>query len=139
LPREKSCGAVIFRQNDSRKYLLLHYTGGHWDFVKGHVEKNESEEDTVRREANEEVGITDLDFVEGYRQSVRYFFKRATSRVHKEVVFYLAESKTATIRISHEHVGFDWLPYDDAYKRLTYESAKEILRKAHICLEKLPF
>ena len=41
---EKSCGAVIFRMEGKiRKYLLLHYESGHWDFVKGNVEKGEEE------------------------------------------------------------------------------------------------
>jgi bis(5'-nucleosidyl)-tetraphosphatase len=137
MPREKSCGAVIFKQNGNRRYLLLRYGGGHWDFVKGHMERGESEKDTVRREVMEEVGISDLVLVEGYRQRISYFFKRATSRVHKEVVLFLAESKASEVRISNEHVGFDWLPYDLAYERLTYENAKETLRKAHTYLEKL--
>ena len=42
---EKSCGAVVFREeNGVRLYLLLHYAEGHWDLPKGHVEKGESEE-----------------------------------------------------------------------------------------------
>jgi 8-oxo-dGTP pyrophosphatase MutT (NUDIX family) len=137
VPREKSCGAVIFKRNGNRKYLILHYAGGHWDFVKGHMERGESEKETVRREVREEAGITDFVLVEGFRQRISYFFKRATSRVHKEVVFFLAESKALEIRISNEHVGFDWLPYDEAYERLTYENAKETLRKAHVYLENL--
>ena len=73
---EKSCGAVIFRRDGDRKYLLLQYLllqGGHWDFVKGHVEKNESERETVLRETEEEVGIADPKFVEGFRQPISYY------------------------------------------------------------------
>jgi len=68
---EKSCGAVIFRRDGYRKYLLLQ--GGHWDFVKGHVAKNESERETVLRETEEEVGIADPKFVEGFRQPISYY------------------------------------------------------------------
>ena len=58
--REKSCGAVIFiKKDDSTKYLLLNYEAGHWDFVKGNVEPNETEKETVVRELKEETGITD--------------------------------------------------------------------------------
>lgn len=137
MPAEKSCGAVIFKLNGNRKYLLLHYEGGHWDFVKGHVERNESERDTVLRETQEEAGITDLAFIEGYRQPISYYYKRAGKTVYKEVIFYLLESKTDAVRLSREHVGFDWLSYDRAYERLTYKNAKETLRKAHEHLEKL--
>ena len=137
MPAEKSCGAVIFTRNGNRKYLLLHYEGGHWDFVKGHVERNETEKDTVRRETEEEVGITDLTFIEGYRHPISYYYKRAGRTVYKEVIFYLIESKTDAVRLSREHVGFDWLPYDRALDRLTYKNAKEIIRKANDSLERL--
>jgi len=58
LPRVKSCGAVVYRENAQVKYLLLHYGGAHWDFVKGEMEEDESEEETARRELEEETGIT---------------------------------------------------------------------------------
>jgi len=137
MPSEKSCGAVIYKQNGERRYLLLHYEGGHWDFVKGHVEKNESERDTVLRETEEEAGITDLSFIEGYRQPIGYYYRRAGRTVFKEVVFYLLESKTDAVRLSREHVGFDWLTFDKAYDRLTYKNAKDTIRKAHDYLESL--
>jgi bis(5'-nucleosidyl)-tetraphosphatase len=135
MPSEKSCGAVIFKRNGNRKYLLLHYEGGHWDFVKGHVEKDESEKETVQRETEEEAGIKDLTFIEGYRQPISYYYRRAGKTVYKQVVFYLVESKTDEIRLSREHVGFDWLPYEKAYERLTYKNAKDTLRKAHEFLQ----
>lgn len=137
MPSEKSCGAVIFRRNDANKYLLLHYEGGHWDFVKGHVEKNESERQTVLRETEEEAGITDLTYIEGYREPISYFYRRAGRTVRKEVVFYLLQTKTEAVRLSREHVGFDWLTYDKAMERLTYKNAKDTLQKAHEFLEKL--
>ncbi len=136
MPSEKSCGAVIFKRNGNRKYLLLHYEGGHWDFVKGHVERSESEKDTARRETEEEAGLFDLKFIEGFRHTISYYYKRAGRTVYKEVVFYLVESKTDSVRLSREHVGFDWLPYDRAYDRLTYKNAKEVLRKVHEFLER---
>jgi len=135
MPSEKSCGAVVFKRNNPRKYLLLHYEGGHWDFVKGHVEKDESERDTVLRETEEEVGMTDVSFIEGYRQPISYYYRRAGKTVFKEVVFYLLESKIESVRLSREHVGFDWLRYEKAYERLTYKNAKDTLKKAHDYLE----
>jgi bis(5'-nucleosidyl)-tetraphosphatase len=135
MPSEKSCGAVIFKRNGNRKYLLLHYEGGHWDFVKGHVEKNETEKQTVLRETEEEAGLTDLIFVEGYRQPISYYYRRAGKTVYKEVIFYLVESRTDVVKLSREHVGFDWLAYDRAYERLTYKNAKDTLHRAHEFLE----
>jgi bis(5'-nucleosidyl)-tetraphosphatase len=127
---EKSCGAVIFKQNMEKRYLLLHYEGGHWDFVKGHVEGNETEKETVLRETQEEVGITDLTFIEGFRHRISYYYRRAGRTVLKEVIFYLLESRTDAVRLSREHVGFDWLSYDRAYGRLTYKNAKDTIQNA---------
>ena len=137
MPSEKSCGAVIFKENAVRKYLLLHYEGGHWDFVKGHVEGNETEKETVLRETQEEVAITDLTFVDGFRHRISYYYRRAGRTVFKEVVFYLLESKIDAVRLSREHVGFDWLSYDHAYARLTYKNAKDTIEKARDYLENL--
>jgi 8-oxo-dGTP pyrophosphatase MutT (NUDIX family) len=135
MPSEKSCGAVIFRGGDDRKYLLLHYEGGHWDFVKGHVEGGETEQETVLRETHEEAGITDASFIDGFRHRIGYYYRRAGQTIFKEVVFYILETKTEAVRLSREHVGFDWLSYSRAYERLTYKNAKETIKKAHDYLE----
>ena len=78
-PDEKSCGIVLFYENDGsqenrndrleRQYLILHYPGGHFDFPKGHVEKGEEndEQTTAARELLEENGISDLQFIPGFR------------------------------------------------------------------------
>jgi 8-oxo-dGTP pyrophosphatase MutT (NUDIX family) len=135
MPSEKSCGAVIFKQDTERKYLLLHYEGGHWDFVKGHMEGKETEKETVLRETQEEVGITELSFIEGFRHRISYYYRRAGQTVFKEVIFYLLETKTNAIRLSREHVGFDWLSFDKAYERLTYKNAKDTIKKARDYLQ----
>ena len=38
-----SSGIILFNENNNtRKYLLLNYPTGHWDFVKGGVELGET-------------------------------------------------------------------------------------------------
>ncbi|MCD6547308.1 MAG: NUDIX domain-containing protein [Nanoarchaeota archaeon] len=136
--REISAGAVIFRRENGKPiYLLLHYGSGHWDFVKGHIEKGEDEITTVKRETYEETGITDLKIIPGFRERIRYFFRRGKEVVYKEVIFYLAETKQEKVKLSYEHVGYIWLPYEDALRQLTFENAKNVLRKAHAHINKL--
>ncbi len=130
--REISAGAVIFKIIDGKPiFLLLHYGSGHWDFVKGHIEKGETEKETVVRETEEETGIKDLRFIDEFRERIKYFFHRGKEVVYKEVVFYLAETKTEKVKLSFEHIGFIWLPYDEALNLLTFENAKSVLRKAY--------
>ena len=136
MPMEKSAGAIIFTKNKETKYLLLHYPSSakspkeYWDFPKGHIEKGEKPEDTVKREVEEETGLKEIEFAEGFKETINYFFKFQGETVFKTVFYLLAETKTKKIRISSEHLGFKWLSYEDAFKKLTFKNAQEILRKA---------
>ncbi len=134
--REKSCGAVVFIKNPEVKYLLLHYEAGHWDFVKGNVEANESEKDTVIRELREETGIVDAQFIDGFRERIAYFYRRQGKTIHKEVVFFLIEAHTGKVALSYEHVGYDWLDYRQSMKKLTFKNARSVLQNARELLMK---
>jgi len=131
MPREKSCGAVVFRENADREYLLLHYESGHWDFVKGNVEISESEKETVLRELQEETGITRAEFIEDFREKITYYYRRGGETIYKEVIFFLIKTKDPKVTLSYEHIGFKWLKYPEAVRKLTFENAKKVLRKAH--------
>ncbi len=135
--REKSCGAVIFlNKEEQTRYLLLNYAGGHWDFVKGNVEPNENEKETVVRELNEETAITDAQFIDGFKETIAYFYRRQGLTVHKEVVFFVMESHTEKVELSFEHIGYTWLDYKRAMEKLTFKNAKDVLQKAHDFLKK---
>jgi 8-oxo-dGTP pyrophosphatase MutT (NUDIX family) len=138
MPIETSCGAIIFNRDRGKiKYLLLHYSSGHWDFVKGHKEKDEDDFETVIRETKEETGISDLKFIDGFKERITYFYKTPNGKNNlKQVFFYLAETKTINVKLSFEHIGFEWLEFEEAYNRVTYKNAKEVLLKAHTFLKK---
>ena len=54
MEKEKSCGAVIFREENTRRYyLVLKSTQGHTTLCKGHVEGEETEHETAAREIRE--------------------------------------------------------------------------------------
>lgn len=144
MPIERSAGAIISRKEGKKIfYLLLHYPGAshraekdYWDFPKGHIEKREKEIEAVKREIEEETGLKDIKFIEGFKEWIKYFFKFKDKNILKFVTFYLAETKTKDVEISSEHIGYEWLPYEEALTRLTFENAKEILKKAHKFLSK---
>jgi len=132
MPVEKSAGAVIFRKEQTNiYYLVLHYQAGHWDFVKGNLEKGEEMKQTIIRETEEEVGIEDIKFIKGFKETIEYFYKLKSRTTFKTVAFFLAETKTKEIKLSQEHIGFAWLAYEDVLERLTFENAKEVLKKAN--------
>jgi 8-oxo-dGTP pyrophosphatase MutT (NUDIX family) len=146
---EKSVGAVVFRiTNGQREYLLMKYRNGHWEFPRGKVEDGETEIDTMRREIEEETGISQLRIIEGYRKNIRFSYKahgdeyreRAKDKncafIRKKAVFYLAEAMDEDVVISHEHQKFLWLTFDEAMNRLTFSNAKKILEAANKYLQK---
>jgi bis(5'-nucleosidyl)-tetraphosphatase len=129
---EKSCGAVVYINNQEKtQYLLLNYAAGHWDFVKGNVEKGETEKQTVTRELQEETSIIQAEFIDIFRESINYFYRRQGLTINKEVVFFIIESKTDKVTLSFEHVGFIWLDYQHALDKLSFKNSKDVLQKAH--------
>ena len=135
MPREKSCGAVVFNMNPTVHYLLLHYGAGHWGFPRGLVEKDEGEKDTVLREIEEETGIVDTRFIDGFREKISYFYRRRGATIYKEVIYYLIEALSDQVRFSYEHVGYRWLSYNSALEKLSFKNAKNVLAKANTYLK----
>ena len=129
---EKSAGIVLFRNDsDKNEFLLLNYPQGHWDFVKGKIEQNETSHETALRETKEETGITNIEFVDGFEESVEYDFRFKKENIHKKVIFFLAKTNEKNIKLSHEHNDYLWLEYNDALKKTTFENAKNVLTKAN--------
>ncbi|VVB80844.1 RNA pyrophosphohydrolase [uncultured archaeon] len=129
--QEKSAGIVVV--NDG-KYLLLLYDAGHWDFPKGHIEKDESSEQAALRELKEETGISDVEILPGFAEKIRYFFRKEGKVVAKEVVFFVSRTRTSDVKLSFEHKDYMWLPFKEALDKLTYKSAKEVIQKAEAFL-----
>jgi len=129
---QKSAGIVLFRNaSNKNEFLLLNYPQGHWDFIKGKVEQGETLYETASRETKEETGISDIEFIDGFEESVEYNFKFKNEDIHKIVVFFLAKTNEKKITLSHEHNDFVWLEYDDAIKKTTFRNAKNVLSKTN--------
>ena len=135
--QEKSCGAVVFIKNPDLRFLLLHYEEGHWGFVKGNVEFNETEKETVLRELKEETGIINIKFIDGFRETITYIYNREGKSFHKQVVFFLIETKTEEIKLSYEHSNYVWVPFKEGVNFLTFNNSKNILKKANSLLRKI--
>jgi len=79
----------------------------------------------------EETGIKDIELIQDFKEKIQYYFKFKGELINKTVVFYLAKTKTKEVKISFEHIGYEWLPYDKALEKLTFKNAKAILEEAH--------
>lgn len=127
---EKSCGAVVFRKTQwVIDFLIIKQKiGNHWFFPKWHVENNESEEQTAKREIYEEVWL-EVIFLPEFRETFSYI--DYTKNVDKTVVFFLCELVVWDVFISDELQDYVWLNYDLAMKQLTHNNAKTTLTKAY--------
>ena len=134
MKREKSCGAVIFRQEDNgeRRFLVITSTRGHVTMCKGHVEGAEKERETATREIREETGL-EVEFLNGFREVITYSPRVGCT---KDVVFFLARAKDGPITCQPEEVAdAQFLPFDQALGRLTHASDRATLEKAWGFLE----
>ena len=130
MKEEVSAGIILFNDNKSRKFLLLNYPSKHWDFVKGKMENGETTHETALRETKEETGISDVEFLDGFEEEIEYYFRAENQDIHKKVIFFLGKTKTLDIILSHEHLDFIWLDYDNALNKITYDNAKNLLKKS---------
>ena len=134
---ERSAGVVVFRNDTALSapvFLLLDY-GRHWDFPKGHVNKGESDKDAALRELHEETGISNAVVFEDFSHEYTYFFRAQGTLIRKTVIFFLAQTASQDVTISHEHVGYAFLAYDEACQRLTFENSRKLLQRARHHLE----
>jgi len=130
--QERSAGVIVFKTGEGgqKVYLLLDY-GKYWDFPKGHIEAGEDEREAALRELSEETGIAELELQDDFRHEIVYFFRPpGRGLVRKTVVFFLGEVESTNVKISHEHVGFEWLKGEEALARVKYPTAKEVMRAA---------
>ena len=125
---EKSCGAVIFAERwGERFYLLERMKKGHISLCKGHVEGRETEHETAAREIMEETAL-EVQFIDGFRECVKY---SAFPGSVKTVVFFLAQTEKARTKAQPEEVSeILWMTEMDALRTLTYDSDRDVLRKA---------
>jgi len=133
-----SAGVVLYRiKNETREYLLLQYAAGHWDFAKGKIEVGETKREAALRELAEEAGLA-AKLNDTFLTSFEYFYTDYDGqKAHKIVDFFLGEVKGSdAVTLSHEHIGYEWLPYDEALGRLTFANAKKMLMKVNQYLKK---
>ena len=126
---EKSCGAIVYRKYHGNTEILLikHVNSGHWSFPKGHVEGDETEVETAKREILEETGI-EVNLDPTFRETVSYSPKKDTQKI---VVYFIAKAKNVEyVRQENEIAEIKWVDICRAKDVLTFENDKIIVNKA---------
>ena len=134
---EQSAGIILYRRkNDVIEYLLLNGDAIGWGFPKGHIDDGESHKQTAKRETFEETGLKVSKLESGFKHEVKYFLKKnwSTGKQYdtpklKIVTYFLAEVPSkAKVKISNEHIGFEWFTYGKAKKKQMFN--KKLLKQA---------
>ena len=129
---ERSAGLVVFRMEKEKPiFILLSHRTGRWGFPKGNIEKGETEREAAIRETKEETGLSKFRIVDDYEERIEYFYRRKRARVHKGVVYFLAETEQKEVKLSDEHREYEWSDFDSAMKHLIFKNEKNVLSKAN--------
>ncbi len=130
--KEKSCGAVVYRmENGEPLFLIEHMVKGHVSIPKGHVEGDETEEQTALREIREETNL-EVDLDTGFRFEDSYY---PYEGIYKDVVYFVAKLRGGELKNQEAEVSkLEWLPFEKAVEAVTYDNIKEALTKANAYL-----
>ena len=134
---EITSGAVVYRKNNGEiEYLLLESQNkGHfWGFPKGHVEGNETLEETAKREIKEETQLV-LPIDTSFHVYTEYDFPNGN---RKQMTLYTADlTQSEDIHLQAEEIkNCGWFNYADARERLTYDNLKQLLDQVNDHLTK---
>jgi len=128
---EKSCGTIPYTVNNGTVYYLLVKAkdDGYCGFPKGHVEANESEEETAFRETLEETSVN-VQINNIFRYEMSYQMDKGNT---KTVVYFLANFQNQTPKRNKDFEDFEYLllPFDRALHELTFENTKQMLKAAN--------
>lgn len=129
----ESSGGVIFKKEDGEISIALIMPKGKKVFTlpKGLVEKNEDPEITAVREVAEETGLEGKIIKKIGDVSYWFYIKEENARCKKTVHFYLMQyMKGKPEDHDWEVEKVMWLPINEAIKKATYRTDREILKKA---------
>jgi len=142
IKREISAGGTVFKkQNKELLWLLVQPKRSdsskpvNWRLAKGIIEEGESTEETAKREVEEETGVK-VKILDKIGKTT-YFYTFKGQKIFKIIIFYLMQyqGETGNGIDGREIEKTQWLTYQEAYQKLTFDSEKKILRKAKGTLE----
>ena len=118
---EKSCGVIVFKDN---KVLMVRQNSREWSFTKGHVEGEETEEETALREAKEEANV-DVKIVGDFKEMITYSPKEG---VMKDVVFFLGIPLNNNLKPQKgEIIETKYFTFEDANKIIKHNDLNKLL------------
>jgi bis(5'-nucleosidyl)-tetraphosphatase len=150
---ERSAGVIPFRSQGvlgPLLYLVLHSATvrnprAKWEFPKGGMEAGESPRETAARELQEETGLFQWSFREGFERNLSYTYIRRGRKVVKTVTYYVVEvhdDTTLTRSIEHVEDPFGhwcyWGNFDQISRLLYHAKIRQVFSEADAWLRGVP-
>ena len=128
---EKSCGAIVFKENNNGTKLFLiikHKKNKRWGFPKGHTEINETDEQTAKREVKEETSL-DIEILKGFKQ---IGFYRPYGNVEKKVVLFLAKTiNESNVKVQKKEIDtYKWATAEEVFNNLSTKNDFLVFKSA---------
>ena len=117
----------------NKKYLLIHrcssYLPGTWQMVSGGIHKGETAWDAAIREIKEETGLTPDKLYSA--DAVETFYMLSRNQVTIVPVFVAFVSHLEVTLAPQEHDAYEWLPFEEAQKRLVFSEQRRVIAHVH--------
>ena len=127
--------AISYRLKPNLQYCVLHRSDiDQYQFVAGGGEDDEKPIEAVAREICEETSVKAAYIIQ--LTSMSYIPANVISKKHRDLwppdtivipEYTFGFECNSEITLSGEHTGLEWMTYDDAMSRLTWDSNKTAL------------
>lgn len=125
---------TYFLDGKNIKYLVLkrklNWRG--YEFPKGGIERGESRFEAVKREIFEETGLS-VKKIKNHHKKGKWNYKNIVKErpglKGQSWSLFSVEVNSQDVKVDpREHVSFEWLDYESALKKLTFENQKKCLQ-----------
>ncbi len=135
---EFSAGGIVYKKERNTLFILLAKHSYHkgWVFPKGLIDKGETKEQAAIREVKEESGADGV--IQKSLEPITYWYRFENEKRKKTVYYFIMQYAGGDIsQHDFEMDDVQWYKAQDAVKKLTYRSEKELLEKSLIKIERL--
>jgi dihydroneopterin triphosphate diphosphatase len=125
---------IVHKHAKGHAYLVIRRSGqylkGTWQMVSGGIQEGEKAWEAALREIHEETGLIPDKFYSA--DAVETFYYREKDKVAYVPVFLAIVNERKPVQLSDgEHDAFEWLPFEEARKRLLFAEQKRIIEHVH--------
>lgn len=131
-----SAGGVVIEDDSTRVLVLLRPERLRPDgcpevrLPKGHIEAGESRQQAALREVSEEAGLRNLEILSDLGHQTVEFDWQGHHYIRNESYFLMSAASNAQYGRPEKQFQRQWLTWEEALARLTFEAEREWVRRA---------